>query len=438
MVRTLVFKQMRLLRAATSVWLLVFLPSSACLKLNPDYQLKAELQTLKPPPASLTSSEASSSTEENGMSDTNSGSASEDSSRTSSSGSTSSETAITSGSTGSTGPERLDVDFKDGVWTEIEVEHTNTTTPLEKGYALHLFFDHGQMVATQSARVDGEDLALVYVEGSQGYVLDRWIDPSSKWNEHRTMIWFPAQEKILPGQSVKGKYYLAMNSSVFGVAQDPKKIFPVYDTFAEGNIDADVWNDIDGAEGNSHISAIAEGISLSAGSSESSTKFRKLQSRWSGRYDGVSAEMRFRIPATVNQTCNRVVPMAFESESDQQVHFGIGLDTRDWKQVTSAGSPGQEQLLDLLAMRNEDGGWHRFALTWSGSKLGIWRDAAKVFDGSSSNRTVNAPDHTTLNFTISARAMPGTCSGSIRSTIDIDWVWLRHYEYPEPKLRIVK
>lgn len=301
---------------------------------------------------------------------------------------------------------------------------------------MQLFFAHN-VIVSQGADPQGKDLAIVYVEDGVGRSLNRWRDPQNPWNHTQTRLWFNLQRPLNPGEVQTGYYYLVRDSSVFNAKNDPNQIFFVYDNFQNGSFEAQDWQDVNEAAGNSNIVSTTDGISLQVSATGTGELRRSLLSTWNQRHSGVLVEARYRIPTSVNQSCNRMIPMAFETSSDNRVWHGMGMDNRRWRRTAYSGSLDQVQFNNITdSLPNEDGNWHRYAITWHDNKAGIWRDGELIDWVNSLNQGVNRPSQAPIRVRLAAQSRSGGCSGSPDSQIEFDWVWLRAYYDPEPKSSI--
>lgn len=344
------------------------------------------------------------------------------------------ETSSASAATTSDTATEFPVDTNDGVWTPFRVTLAGSASaPLPVGYAMQVFVDHDAIV-NNGGDPGGADLALVYVQGGIGRSLHRWRDPQNPWNHQETRLWFNLQQPLNPGDNQTDTYYLVRGSSVFSPKEDPNQIFLAYDDFQGGSFKAQTWQDVDDAVGSSEIVSTTDGLSIQVSSQGTEQQRRSLVSIWNQFYFGVLAETRYRIPSSVDESCNRMVPVAFETSSDNRVRHGIGLNLRRWRRAAYSNNSGEVEFKNITdSLPNEDGNWHRYAITWHDDKAGIWRDGQLIDWVNALNQGVNRPSQQAIRLRLAAQAEPGGCTGTSMSQIEFDWVWLRPYSNPEPQ-----
>lgn len=417
----------------------VALAVSGCLKLNADYQAIEQAQSKDP--ASSTTEQAIPPTQTTLDDDeTSSASTAKDTSSTtepdpnSSNDSTSSATDSGSSNTGTDTRTEYPVDTNDGVWTPFTVSlSSSATTPRLSGYAMQVFVAHDAIVAS-GGDPQGNDLAIVYVDQGIGKSLHRWRDPHTTWNDRETRLWFNTQENINPGQSQTGRYYLVRGSSVFKPKDDPNQIFLVHDDFQGGTVDTQRWQDIDEATGNSEIAATLDGISFRVSAPDAQVQRRSLVSLWNQTHSGVLAEARLRIPSSVNLNCSRMVPLAFETSSDNRIWHGLGFDPRRWRRAVYSSVRDEVEFNTMTdTLPDENASWHRYAITWHENKAGIWRDGRLIDWINSLTQGVSRPSERPIRLRLSSQARGGGCVGATQSEVEFDWIWLRTYADPEPK-----
>lgn len=413
---------------------------SSCLKVNTDYDFDSQAS---PPIAESTRDQSTepvgtdqvSTPTETTTQAPSSTSTGEESSTSLTANSSDTATSSNSSSTSSDTASEFPVDTNDGVWTPIKFTlDARASAPAPVGYSMQAWVAHDAIVS-QGGDPEGKDLALVYVQGGVGRNLDRWRDPTSTWNHSQTRLWFKSQQALKPGEEQNDVYYLVRGSSVFKPKDDPQQIFLLYDNFKSGSFRPQAWQDVNEAVGNSSIVSTADGISLEVSAPGSQQQRRSLRSLWSQPLPGILAETRYRIPTSVNQPCNHMVPLAFESSSDNRVWQGLGLDSRQWKRaVYTSGSQSELQFNNISnAAPAENGAWHRYALTWFDNKAEIWRDGVLIDLVENLSQGVSRPSQQAIQLRLAAHAQPGGCTGASRSQIEFDWIWLRSYAEYEPR-----
>ncbi|MFX1524360.1 MAG: DUF2341 domain-containing protein, partial [Promethearchaeota archaeon] len=120
----------------------------------------------------------------------------------------------------------------------ITVTSSSATVPSD--YAVSLNFDHESLVSAGRSNVNGDDVRVVYWNGSDWQELDRMIDPGSSWNSSSTKIWFKTQAAIAVS-SFDNNYYLYYGNTLAGSPPtNSDNIFLFYDDFESGNFN--LWD----------------------------------------------------------------------------------------------------------------------------------------------------------------------------------------------------
>ncbi|MFX1233111.1 MAG: DUF2341 domain-containing protein [Promethearchaeota archaeon] len=117
-----------------------------------------------------------------------------------------------------------------------KVTVTTGSSDIPSGYTVSLTFDHADLVIKGKSQADGDDIRLVYWNGTMWNVLDRMLDLDSSWNNESTKIWFKTQKPI-QALSFDNNYYLYYgNKLANSPLVDPSNIFFFYDGFESGNL----------------------------------------------------------------------------------------------------------------------------------------------------------------------------------------------------------
>jgi len=113
---------------------------------------------------------------------------------------------------------------------------------LPTGYAVSLTFDHDALVNGGESLANGNDVRVVYWNGSGWTELDRVLDPESSWDSTTTKIWFETQAQINTGVT-NDNYYLYYGDAAAGTPpQNATTVYThLYDDFEDGAIGA-VWS----------------------------------------------------------------------------------------------------------------------------------------------------------------------------------------------------
>lgn len=127
------------------------------------------------------------------------------------------------------------------------------------GYAIAFEIDHRALVSRESALEDGSDLRVVYETADERREIDRVLEPSSSWNDDRTVIWFRTA-----GPGTHYVYY--DEDEPEAVMADPARVFDDFEGF-DGEALPEDWTlyEIGAATGSASISDGAARVSGSAG-----------------------------------------------------------------------------------------------------------------------------------------------------------------------------
>ncbi|MHA2284104.1 MAG: DUF2341 domain-containing protein, partial [Promethearchaeota archaeon] len=119
-------------------------------------------------------------------------------------------------------------------YKKITVTASSVTIPSD--YTISLNFDHESLVSAGKSRVDGDDVRIVYWNGSDWEELDRMLDPSSSWNSNSTKIWFKTQAAIAASSFDNNYYLYYSNSFASSPPSNSDNIFFFYDGFESGDL----------------------------------------------------------------------------------------------------------------------------------------------------------------------------------------------------------
>ncbi|MFX1596934.1 MAG: DUF2341 domain-containing protein, partial [Promethearchaeota archaeon] len=119
---------------------------------------------------------------------------------------------------------------------------TTGSAAVPSDYTVSLTFNHTSLVSVGKSRTDGNDIRVVYWNGSDWEELDRMLDPGSSWDNNSTRIWFKTQATI-PASSFDSNYYLYYGNTLAGLPPtNSSNVFFFYDGFESGDLSA--WDDI--------------------------------------------------------------------------------------------------------------------------------------------------------------------------------------------------
>jgi hypothetical protein len=113
---------------------------------------------------------------------------------------------------------------------------TAGTAAVPSDYTLSITFDHAALVGAGKSQADGDDIRLLYWNGSAWVELDRYLDPSSSWNDASTSLWFKTQAGI-PASGSDSDYYLYYGNPAAGSAPaNPGNVVLFMDDFESGDL----------------------------------------------------------------------------------------------------------------------------------------------------------------------------------------------------------
>jgi cellulose synthase/poly-beta-1,6-N-acetylglucosamine synthase-like glycosyltransferase len=122
---------------------------------------------------------------------------------------------------------------------KITVTAGGTNVPT--GYSIRVQFNHQSLVSGGKSLSSGNDVRIVYWNGSSWTELDRRLDDQSSWNSTTTQVWFETQAAINAGQS-DGNYYMYYGYSGAGTPPTTwSNVFLFYDDFSAGTLDSARW-----------------------------------------------------------------------------------------------------------------------------------------------------------------------------------------------------
>jgi MSHA biogenesis protein MshQ len=120
-----------------------------------------------------------------------------------------------------------------------EVNIPAGTTNLPTGYAVSFTFNHAAAVTAGESLANGNDVRIVFWNGTGWTELDRVLDPDSSWNNAATTIWFRTQVQV-NANNTNDNHYLYYGDVVGAgtPAQDGENVFSLFDDFESGFDDA--------------------------------------------------------------------------------------------------------------------------------------------------------------------------------------------------------
>ncbi|GLZ30123.1 hypothetical protein Lesp02_23130 [Lentzea sp. NBRC 105346] len=120
---------------------------------------------------------------------------------------------------------------------------TTTTAASPADYTQSVTFDHAAMVSAGTAQADGDDVRVLYWNGSTWTELDRVLDDYSSWNSTTTQLWFKLPTAI-GASSSDGSYFLYhANPSAASPPVTKSNVYVYADGFESGLTNWNAWYD---------------------------------------------------------------------------------------------------------------------------------------------------------------------------------------------------
>lgn len=108
------------------------------------------------------------------------------------------------------------------------------------GYSVPIQFDHAALVTAGKSLSSGNDVRLVYWNGSTYTELDRILDDTSSWNRATTKVWFKTQASIAASGSDVNYYMYYGNASAGSPPANGMNVFLFHDGFS--SVDGTKWD----------------------------------------------------------------------------------------------------------------------------------------------------------------------------------------------------
>jgi hypothetical protein len=324
--------------------------------------------------------------------------------------------------------------------TEITV--STSSAPIGAGYSLLVEIDHAYAVSLGDSRADGDDIRVVYYDGSTFQEIDRVLDPETSWNSSLAGIWFATQAPI-PASSTNTAYFLLNGDLTPGAPpEDEGAVFHFADFFDRpGSPVGNGWT--------MPVSAGNAGIGLSSGAMAFTNDGSLYSPRAQHAFAALSGLAQLRTRMTWNQPWN--MTQGFDPTYWVQVHLGdaAALETPP---TTLLGTAGIGPDIGLFGDTRAEWTWlhrrfvghHQLDTISSSFEIfaGSVRIDALIDPGSETfDLDVNlAGAATSLPFASSTakldtlRIMPG--STNLGGTSEFDYFILRDVVDPEPAVDV--
>ncbi len=110
----------------------------------------------------------------------------------------------------------------------------NSSSTLPSGYSVKIVLDHRSLVNEGKSLASGDDLRIIYFNGTTNLELDRVNETS--FNSPATEIWFKTQASIPPSSSDSNYFLYYGNPSASDPAQNKENVYLFFDDFESGNL----------------------------------------------------------------------------------------------------------------------------------------------------------------------------------------------------------
>jgi len=117
---------------------------------------------------------------------------------------------------------------------------------LATNYSVSFSFNHASYVAFGQSLATGDDVRVVYWNGSSWIELDRIADPVDTWNLATTRVWFRTQAGIAATVTDDNYYVYYGNPAAGTPPQNSANVFLFYDDFSAATFDATKWTTVSG------------------------------------------------------------------------------------------------------------------------------------------------------------------------------------------------
>src|SRR5947208_828550 len=118
---------------------------------------------------------------------------------------------------------------------------TAGTAAPASGYSVAVTFGHATLVTAGKSLPSGDDLRVVYWNGSTWVELDRLLDEASSWNNASTKVWFKTQAAIGASTSDDNYYLYYGKASAGAPPANGMNVYLFYDDFSGTTIDTSKW-----------------------------------------------------------------------------------------------------------------------------------------------------------------------------------------------------
>jgi hypothetical protein len=282
-----------------------------------------------------------------------------------------------------------------------QITITAGTTAVPTSYSVRVQFDHAALVTGSKSLSSGNDIRIVYWNGSGWTELDRRLDDQSSWNSTTTQVWFRTQAAIGASAS-DSNYYIYYGYSSAGTPPTTwSNVFLFYDDFNDSSLDTARWT----CTGTCTESGTTLVVGISSNVWATATYAIGTDTRWDGRllisgsYNNLNY---FSASDTVDYTGNRI-RLGYSSTGGHFYEVANPTVTRVSYTPTTPTS------------------YHIYAFNREGTTgVRLFQDSTQI-----ANVTTTIPTGT-------LRMLLRDDSATAGRTMTYDWVRVRRYVSPEP------
>ena len=328
----------------------------------------------------------------------------------------------------------------------------NSASTLPSGYSVRLSLGHLSLVEAGKSLASGNDIRIVYWDGSTNVELDRTNE--SKWNfaGASTQVWFRAQADIA-GSSTDDNYFLYYgNKDATSPPNDRKNIYEFFDDFSgydAGQYDTSTPGTTDIIRnGDEQVWKIQSGVWNIENDNQADGTVGKVLSHdsWSGiytyayllnrNYDNVLVEVKMRTKSGEN---GGYWPFGARLNTMSGANYTAWSYTDYTKILKFTGWSSPSTLVTGSTRSGMGSNWHTFKFALDGTKLKVYFDGVSngcyvedttltsgaIFATGSANRKIHFDDFKVRKYTTDE---PSVSAGteeraSGRPTVTLDKKW---------------
>ncbi len=248
------------------------------------------------------------------------------------------------------------------------------TAAVTSGYSVSVTFDHTALVTAAKSQADGDDVRIVYWNGSSWVELDRALDEDSAWNGTATEVWFKLQAGIAASSSDTSYYLHYGNGAAVNPPANKNNVYVTYDDFEGGTVGqpptgwtvrTGTWNLVDDAGNKVAEVGTPSGTSGRAFMDKDGVSEQDVLVRARVKFvDDVSTALPTIMSRSSNTTASTVTGYKFD------VYRGNGVDIGKYVNGTHTFLLQVAEAVSANTWYTQEGGTY-------GSTLRLWRDGVE-------------------------------------------------------------